>query len=249
MACKSISSTEGNFKFIRYSNKKTYFSGRLHQFVNNGQSCNFKTFMKNTEQKLYSNLVEIAHKILQLKEKEEITALKKTAHLLYEKLAVLDFIRHQQFIFPNDETLQNETEAVEKFIKKSDVLQKKVVKTTETQKKINDEFEHTMPIEEGLKLFEGKTKAANTPEKKEPTHSIKKPLIKIDLNNRIGFVKHLFDDDLKSYMNLCEHLREVNGFEAAKNLAAKNFSKNSGEEKKEYIERFFNILENYCAKD
>ena len=205
--------------------------------------------MKNIEQKLYSDLVELAHKILRLKEKEEVNALKKTAHLLYEKLAVLDFIRHQQFIFPNDETLQNETEAVEKRIKKSDTFQKTVVKTPEPQKKINDEFEHTVPIEEGLKLFEGKTKTANTPEKKEPTPSIKKPLIKIDLNERFGFVKHLFDDDLKSFTNLFEHLREVDGFEAAKNLAAKSFSKNSGEEKKEYIERFFNILENYYAKD
>lgn len=220
--------------------------------------------MKHIEEKLYADLTHLAHTILRLKEKEDISALKKTTRLLYEKIAVLDFVRQQQRMFPENAPIVNDAKKIETKItteketvkiplQKKPLEKKAVVEPLKKAPKPNiflgKEFENTLPIEKGLKLFQHKNKVINTTQNPQKKLLQKRTPIRIDLNDRIAFVKHLFEDNLTNFINLCEDIRNFHNFEVAKTFINEHFYKKHWSEKSDYTARFFTILENYYAKN
>ena len=72
--------------------------------------------------KLEADLTSLAHSILQMKNKEDVFALKSKAHEVYEKLAVLAYVEEYLTNTPNPEYTKEEL---------LDLVEKAEIKATE----------------------------------------------------------------------------------------------------------------------
>lgn len=85
--------------------------------------------------KLATDLTSLAHSILQMKNKEDVLALKHKAHELYEKLAVLAYVDEYINTTPNAE--QTKEEILKKI--DNDLIKKTEVDKKEVEKEVIDE--------------------------------------------------------------------------------------------------------------
>lgn len=85
--------------------------------------------------KLATDLTSLAHSILQMKNKEDVLALKQKAHELYEKLAVLAYVDEYINTTPNAE--QTKEEILKKI--DNDLIKKTEVDKKEVEKEVIDE--------------------------------------------------------------------------------------------------------------
>ena len=85
--------------------------------------------------KLATDLTSLAHSILQMKNKEDVLALKQKAHELYEKLAVLAYVDEYINTTPNAE--QTKEEILKKI--DNDLIKKTEVEKKEVEKEVIDE--------------------------------------------------------------------------------------------------------------
>ncbi|MBT8297295.1 MAG: hypothetical protein KJO52_03100, partial [Maribacter sp.] len=121
---------------------------------------------------------------------------------------------------PNDAALE---EVLAKFMAKPDVMK-------------NDK-----------ELFEPKT--GNKPSKEEKVKSLNDKLaekeLKIDLNNRLAFVKHLFNNSAEDYNRVLSQLNTIDTEERSiafiKNMVKPDY--NNWEGKEEYEERLMALIE------
>ncbi|REE83420.1 hypothetical protein BX611_0711 [Lutibacter oceani] len=248
--------------------------------------------------KLEAELVSLAHSILQMKNKEDINALHKKAHTLYEKLSVLKFV--DEYI----NTTPNATETKEELIDKiedisGDVVKideeskievkKEVVKVIETVEKIEissekkmlseeqmeeifgnennmlkndiedlpslqtsleDEFKDAISADVATQMFEKVTKENPVIQQEIPTKNkslndtLFKNNLQIGLNDRIAFVKYLFDGSQEDFNRV---LSQLNSFKTEKEALdfINNFVKPdyNWSEKEEYESRLINLIE------
>lgn len=221
--------------------------------------------------KLATDLMSIAHRILKMKNKEDVLALKKEAHEVYEKLALLAYVDEYIRTTPTNKTskealLSNidlvatttpETaieikktiepiteqpfEALEKTIFEP-VASEEKKETTETPPTVKKQ----LSLEEELHDTISIDVAADLFEKVVPNKSLNDQLqtdISIGLNDRIAFVTNLFDGSQEDFNRV---LSQLNGFKTAKE--AVNFIKNmvkpdyNWSEKEEMEERFFELI-------
>ena len=133
--------------------------------------------------------------------------------------------------------LQEETQEV-------DELLEKVIPTTQYHK--NDLDEITAGFEE-IPVFEPVSKAID--EKKSLNDKLKTGGLAIGLNDKLAFIKHLFDGKSEDYDRVLSQINTSSDFEEAKNLI-KNSVKpdyNNWKGKEEYEERFIEIVESKYA--
>ncbi|ANW94808.1 hypothetical protein AXE80_00205 [Wenyingzhuangia fucanilytica] len=207
------------------------------------------------QKKLEAELMSIAHSILQMKNRDDLKALKQKAYETYEKLAVLSYI--EDFV---KETPQN-TKTVEELVKetfdepisevekveapepvkvelveeikevvteevveieeepKEDVSldlftkveESKVEEKTESasnlQSSLEKEFGNTVSLDIATDLFENATRVA--PKKSLNDVAMQQKNLQIDLNDRIAFVKHLFDDSQEDFNRVVSQLNTM----------------------------------------
>ena len=129
--------------------------------------------------KLAADLTSLAHSILQMKDKEDVFALKQKAHEVYEKLSVLAYVEEYINTTPNpDYTKEELLEKVEKTTFKSnrveveeepkvidEVLDGKIPDHTDSQEEHKDLIKHKLEeVEEEVLTEEDETKVAITQE-------------------------------------------------------------------------------------
>ncbi|MBS9766955.1 MAG: hypothetical protein KGV44_05385 [Flavobacteriaceae bacterium] len=166
------------------------------------------------QKKIENDLISLAHSILQMKNKDDVTALHQKATVICEKLSVLKFLNHYM-----DTTLENEKTNVtiaEKKEEVEEVVEEMVVETAEIPTKepeileevVSEKIEET-PIKE-------ETKSEVEIPKQEPVISkivSEKKLIKIPLNDRILIVNELFEGNQGDFNRV---LSQLNSFETEK---------------------------------
>ena len=230
--------------------------------------------------KLEAELVSLAHSILQMKNRDEVVALKEKAKEVYEKLAVLAFVNEYVTTTPNLETSKEELlKNIDKIVSKREIATPVVKKETPPLKqqekapskvdppkeeeifeptfdkvkidigslKTNqisskEEFRNTISADKTATLFEDDEKKESG--KKTLNDKLIKNTIQIGLNDRIAFVKHLFNFSQEDFNRV---LSQLNTFKTEKE--AKDFIHNtikteydwSGKE--EYEERLLHIIE------
>ena len=220
--------------------------------------------------KLETDLISLAHSVLQLKNKEDVLVLKQKAYEIYEKLAVLAYV--EEYI----NTTPNATETKEELIEKIEVAEKinksqdKRSKIENTEKIIEqpfDELEEMMISDDDFSKDDIKNddekKIITLDEELEDTIPIdvaadlfgksvdKKSLndhlkqnLQIGLNDRIAFVKNLFKGSQEDFNRV---VSQINTFKTEKE--AKKFIKNkvkpdyNWDKQEEYEERFMTIIE------
>ena len=106
--------------------------------------------------KLAADLTSLAHSILQMKNKEDVFALKTKAHEVYEKLAVLAFVEEYINNTPNpDHTkeelvtmVRNATDLIDKELPEIDTEQTLQEKVIESSESIEQEVENNSSLTE-----------------------------------------------------------------------------------------------------
>jgi hypothetical protein len=189
--------------------------------------------------KLAADLTSLAHRILQMKNKEDVLILKETAYQVYEKLTVLAYVDEYLHTTPNaSETKESliskienstKTEAIkptEKAVKKErnspppseeveetlfgedDFLKKNEAKDVGDRKIISleEELHDTISVDVAADLFE------KVSQKKSVNDQFQGDL-QIGLNDRIAFVKQLFEGSQEDFNRV---VSQLNSFKTEK---------------------------------
>ena len=224
------------------------------------------------KEKLEAELKEIANKILKMRGLENVAVLQTEAKTLYERLTVLKFIERH---FNESQPAAGKSEAVKKFEELAANVIKENTQVPETNPHEEDlvtplmntikELVAEMPREETLDdvladVYPNPTfikKEENAipspavvkekipaPEKRSLNDILKKG-IHIGLNDRIGFVKHLFDGDDETFSHVLSQLNTMESKAGARNFII-NVVKpdyNNWKGKEDYEARFLELIE------
>jgi len=229
--------------------------------------------------KLEAELVSIAHSILQMKNRDDITALHKKAQKLQEQLAVLMFI--DDYLETTPEAKESREELIKKIETVVDkpievavveevnveqkvftledeevveeekpevvlnlVPEKEVVEVKEIKKQLSfeEELKGTVSVDVTADLFQKSETKTKT--KASLNDTLNQENIQVGLNDRIAFVKHLFNNSQADFNRV---LSQLNSFKTEKE--ARNFIKKMVKPdydwtgKEEYEERFLDLVD------
>lgn len=251
--------------------------------------------------KLAADLTSLAHKILQMKNKDDVFALQQKAHALYEKLSVLAYVEEyinntpnplkskielisEIEIAENQRIKKNEINSIEDVgtpkeirleelveikeeeivleqiteeIEKQEVFEQDLFKSTHDESRQNDtelkiekegkdnEFQ-TISLEDELKDTISVDIVADLFEE-APKKSLNDKLhgdIQIGLNDRIAFVKNLFNGSQEDFNRVVSQLNTFKSHNEAIKFINKMIKPDyNWSEKEEFEERFMTIIE------
>ncbi|WP_026754519.1 hypothetical protein [Sediminibacter sp. Hel_I_10] len=241
------------------------------------------------KKKLESELISIAHRILQLKNKEDVIKMHAEVAALYETLSVLKFanenfegslptigndssffdmldtafnnkvsdnIEVEDKIYVNmDEKeddniyepvmekikdmfaqMPQESEEIDEMIQKAT---SKAPSTTHTLEDITAGFEE-VPVFEPISDAK-----ANENFRKSLNDKLKNGGLNIGLNDKLAFIKHLFNGKIEDYERVLSQLNTTSTFEEASHLIQDIVKPdyNNWKGKEEFEDRFMNIVE------
>ena len=240
------------------------------------------------KKKLESELINIAHKILKLKGKEDVIKMHSVVGELYEKLGVLKFA-HENFdddlpIIGNDSSffdmldaafnnkISDNIEVEDKvYINLDDVeddgimepvmekIKDMVAQMPPETQKIDKIFEEGIPQKEHpvndleeltadfkeMPEFEPIEEAEAIEKQKQSLNDKLKSSISIGLNDKLAFIKHLFDGSNEDYDRVLSQLNTTSSFDEASkfinNMVKPEY--NNWAYKEEYEARFMEIIE------
>ena len=255
--------------------------------------------------KLAADLTSLAHSILQMKNKEDVFALKEKAHEVYEKLSLLAYVEEYINTTPNPENSKEELlEKIENAAQKEGEIEFEIEVEPEVEDEVRNEIEEVKEIENEVEVEvettveevqseielaieevietiveEPKEKIevqeeVQQEDKKVPTleeelqdtiavdvvadlfeNAPKKSLndklqgdIQIGLNDRIAFVKNLFEGSQEDFNRVVSQLNTFKTEKEAKKFISKIVKPDyDWSEKEEFEERFMNIVERKFA--
>ncbi|WP_369048314.1 hypothetical protein [Tenacibaculum sp. UWU-22] len=240
--------------------------------------------------KLAGDLTSLAHSILQMKNKEDVFALKNMAYKVYEKLSVLAFVEEyinttsnttisKEDIMAKIAAVSENEQVVEKNKELLDEVEKEALNTSAkdikqpddtlkndfTEQPLNeiqqlfeinddvkndardvgerktqtleDELQGTISVDSMVDLFEKKNSQTSLNNRLQNT-------IEIGLNDRIAFVKHLFDDSQEDFNRVLSQLNTFKTAKEAKKFITKIIKPDyNWSEKETYENRFLEIIE------
>jgi len=223
--------------------------------------------------KLEAELISLAHSILQMKNKEDVNTLHKKARKIYEKLSVLKFVdTYMNTTSTTSEikeeiidkkviaTIANEkiataTKLVEEIKEEEINVENGITKREEketplAQISLEEELKDAISADEATQLFEKVTKKNPVIkenikiEKRSLNDALFKNNLQVGLNDRIAFVKHLFDGSQEDFNRVVSQLNTFKTEKEAKNFIAKMVKPDyDWSLKEEYEERLTNLIE------
>jgi serine protease inhibitor len=251
--------------------------------------------------RLKTDLMSLAHEILQMKDKENVFALKEKSKEIYEKLLLLAFVEEYITTTPNlEETKEELLNKVDKALELKEIIDKVVEEKTEEKvvhqlKEASQEIDQKttltseveeieeQPFDEIESLMfettqleiEGNNDVKNIEERKimsleeelqdtipvdeiatlfdtpAPTKSLNDKLannIQIGLNDRIAFVKNLFDGSQEDFNRVVSQLNTFKTEKEAKKFISKMVKPDYNWSEQEELEiRFIEIIERRFA--
>lgn len=222
--------------------------------------------------KLKEELIKLSTDIITSRDMNGISQMYTAAQKLYEKLAVLKFIDEKlsdieidvskNVIAAKFEEMANAVLSANSGVPESNPHQEDIIiPGMDTIKDMVSEMPSDPPMDAILSDFLGKNdimkndKEYFTPEKKDlvkkevVVKSLNDKLngqkIKVDLNNRLAFVKHLFNGSTEDYSRVLSQLSTIDTEERSisfiKNMVKPDYNNWAGKE--EYEERFMELIE------
>ncbi|MGS2762519.1 hypothetical protein [Sinomicrobium sp. M5D2P9] len=222
------------------------------------------------KKKLESELVSIAHDILKLKGKEDVAGLQVQAQKVYEKLTLLKFVEEH---FGEMQPTAGKSVALQKFEQLAGAVIEENTGVPESNPHSEDiiipgidtikDMVAEMPEEETLEdiladimpdpIFEKRETDDGIPvmEKTGVQQKISslndrfKEGISIGLNDKLAFIKHLFNDSTEDYNRVISQINTIDSEEEVKSFIRHMIKPdyNNWEGKEKYEERFMYILE------
>ena len=219
--------------------------------------------------KLAADLTSLAHSILQMKNKEDVLVLKEKAYQIYEKLSVLAYVDEYLRTTPNaSETKEELISKIENIAKievdapvetpakaeeiieqpfdeleetlfgKEDFFSKDDVRDVGERKifTLEEELQDTISVDFAADMFE------KVPQKKSVNDQFQGDL-QIGLNDRIAFVKQLFENSQEDFNRVVSQLNTFkNEKEAVKFINKMVKPDYDWSEKEEFEERFMLLI-------
>lgn len=220
------------------------------------------------KKKLREELRRLSTEIITSKNKGDITALYESAKELYEKLVVLKYIEDRlkeveidvskSVLASRFETVANSVLSANSSVPESNPHEEDIIiPGIDTIKDMVSEMPNPTTIDEVLSQFTSKpelikndkdlflpkeikaVKAAGSPKADNSTKDIK-----IDLNDRLAFVKHLFNNNMEDYNRVLSQLGTIDTEERSiafiVNMVKPDYNHWAGKE--EYEVRFMNLI-------
>ncbi|MBU3820516.1 hypothetical protein KO566_00455 [Flavobacteriaceae bacterium XHP0103] len=120
-----------------------------------------------------------------------------------------------------------------------------VVDTETSPEKPNNDFDDITSGFKDMPIFEPVTKSQNGTEKKSLNDKLKTGGLAIGLNDKIAFIKHLFNGEHQDYDRVISQLNTINSYNEAinfiQNMVKPDYNNWTGKE--EFEERFIGIIE------
>jgi predicted RecB family endonuclease len=220
------------------------------------------------KQKLKDDLIKLSTDIITSRDMNDIPALYEAAKNMYEKLAVLKFIEEElndiqvdvskSVIAEKFETMANAVLSANSSVPENNPHQQDIIiPGMDTIKDMVSEMPSSEKLDEVLNEFMGKPnlmkndKEFFTPtdiEKEVAPKSLNDRLsnkeLKVDLNNRLAFVKHLFNDSTEDYNRVLSQLSTIDSEERSiafiTNMVKPDY--NNWDGKEEYELRFMDLI-------
>lgn len=222
------------------------------------------------KEKLRADLIKMSTDIITSKEVNDITDLYEAAKKLYEKIAVLKFIEEEL----NDIQVDVSKNVIaEKFEKMANAVMRANTSVPEsnpheedimtpgmdTIKDMVSEMPNSENLEEVLTEFMSRPDLMKndkdlfmppvSSKKQETPKSLNERLVnkelKVDLNNKLGFIKHLFNGSTEDYNRVLSQLSTIDSHERSvsfiKNMVKPDYDNWEGKE--EYEMRFMELIE------
>lgn len=223
------------------------------------------------KRKLKEELVKMSTDIITSRNINEITEMYEVAKNLYEKLAVLKFIEEKlndievdvskNVIAAKFEKMANSVLNVDSSVPESNPHDEDIITPgMQTIRDMVSEMPNTAAVDEVLAEFMAKPNLMKNDKelfepqtaddsKKEKVKSLNDKLaekeLKIDLNNRLAFVKHLFNESAEDYNRVLSQLNTIDTEERSiafiNNMVKPDY--NNWEGKEDYEERFMALIE------
>ena len=225
------------------------------------------------KKKLREELVKLSTDIITSHDMNEITDMYEAAKTLYEKLAVLKFIDEKltdieidvskNVIAAKFEKMANQVLNANTGVPESNPHQEDIIShpRIDTIKDMVSEMPSDGQVDNVLSDFLGKPDlmkndkelfmpvSENGLKKETATKSLNDKLngkeIKVDLNNRLAFVKHLFNGSTEDYNRVISQLSTIDTEERSvafiENMVKPDYKNWEGKE--EYAERFMELIE------
>jgi hypothetical protein len=229
------------------------------------------------KRKLKAELVKMSTDIITSRNMNEITELYEAAKGLYEKIAVLKFIEEElndiqvdvskNVIAEKFEKMANAILSANSSVPESNPHEEDIMTPgMDTIKDMVSEMPNSDNLEEVLTEFMGKPdlmkndKEIFMPRKGKSGAEVEVPKslndrfgnkdLKVDLNNRLAFVKHLFNNSTSDYNRVLSQLNTIDTEERSiafiKNMVKPDY--NNWEGKEEYEIRFMELIERRFSK-
>ncbi|MGB0881028.1 MAG: hypothetical protein ACPGTO_10715 [Polaribacter sp.] len=243
--------------------------------------------------KLEADLVSLAHSLLQMKNKEDVFALKEKAYEIYEKLSVLAHIEEyikttpnaketkEELILEVEKSFEQKQEATQPIEEKETVIPLLEDKIIDDKKEVSEEEKETVeeqiieqPFDEIEELLfsddddvkndvrdVGERKTVTLEEELEDTISVDvmanlfdnampkslndklQTSIQIGLNDRIAFVKNLFNGSQEDFNKMVSQLNTFKTENEAKKFINKTKHDYNWSEYEDLEARFIEIIE------
>jgi len=227
------------------------------------------------KKKLKEELRKLSTDIITSRDMNDVSEMYEVARTLYEKLAVLKFIDEKlsdvqvdvskNVIAAKFEELANAVLKENTSVPESNPHDEDIIahKGLDTIKNMVSEMPNETPVDEVLSEFLGKPELMKNdkeyfePEIKETETKTKsrslndklKKDIKVGLNDRLAFVKHLFAGNSEDYQRVMSQLTTIESEERSKafinNMVKPEYNNWAGKE--EYEERFMALIEHKFA--
>jgi len=227
--------------------------------------------------KLREELIKLSTEIITAREDTDLAALYEKSRKIYEKLAVLKFIDEklndvevdvsQNVIASRFEKMANAVLSGNTSVPESNPHQEDIINTPsmDTIKNIVSEMPSNMDLEKVFAEFVAKPnlmkndKDEVTPNENVgvPSKSIKPKSLndrlakdfQVGLNDKLAFVKHLFNNDMEDYTRVLSQLTTIDSEERSvafiNNMVKPEY--NNWEGKEEYEARFIALIERRFA--
>jgi hypothetical protein len=224
------------------------------------------------KRKLKEELIKMSTNIITSRDLNEITELYEASKNLYEKLAVLKFIEEKlndiqvdvskNVIAAKFEKMANEVLNANSSVPESNPHEEDIITPgMQTIRDMVSEMPNDTNIDEVLAQFMGKadlmknekeilgSSKEDLEQKETKAKSLNDKLaekeFKVDLNNRLAFVKHLFDNSTEDYNRVLSQLNTIDTEERSvafiENMVKPDY--NNWEGKEEYEGRFMALIE------
>jgi len=220
------------------------------------------------KRKLKEELIKMSTDIITSRNINEITELYEASKNLYEKLAVLKFIEEKlndievdvskSQIASKFEKMANSVLHVDSSVPESNPHEEDIITPgMQTIKDMVSEMPSNVEVDEVLSEFLEKPNLIKNDKELFEPQSIKEEKLKslndklgdkelkIDLNNRLAFVKHLFNGNMEDYNRVLSQLNTIDTEERSisfiKNMVKPDY--NNWDGKDEYEERLMGLIE------